>query len=183
MFDRELSLDTVDGLLAAYGTRLKALIGTTIDATWVAWDIARDEWFADEAVIIKVGEIRLEIVCWKLSEIVLSWNAIDFSQPPRWVADWGSEFSLEWRRDGIPALRGAIGRTIVGINIVEYLYRTTVVQDRRNPANVGRKHEAWLLHGLEFELQGSTLEVFNALDQNGVASERFAGPEFRRVPV
>src|SRR5688572_17626045 len=143
MFDRQLPINTVNELLAAHGTRLRTLIGTTIDATWVGWDVARDEWFADEAVILKVGQTRLEIVCWKLDEIVLSWSGIDLGQPPRWVADWGSEFSLEWRRDGIAALQGVVGRSIVAINIVEYLYRTTTVQDRRNPANVGREHKAW----------------------------------------
>jgi hypothetical protein len=183
MFDRNLATDTVDGLLAAHRARLKGLIGATIDATWVAWNVGDDEWFADEAVIVEAGDVRLEIVCWKLSEIVLSWNAIDLSEPPRWVADWGRGFSLQWRRDATPVLRDAVGRAILGINIVECLHRMTVVQDRRNPTAVGRQHEAWLLHGLEFELQGSTLGVFNALDENGVGTEPFAGPEFRRVPV
>jgi hypothetical protein len=75
MFDRDLSIDTVDGLLKVHGARLSALIGKTIDRAWVAWDVARDEWFADEAVILEAGVTALEIVCWRLSDIVLSWNA------------------------------------------------------------------------------------------------------------
>jgi hypothetical protein len=82
MFDRNLSLGTVDAVLTAHGARLKALTGKTIDATWIAWDVARDEWFADEAVIVEAGGVRLEIVCWKLSDVVLSWDAIDCSRPP-----------------------------------------------------------------------------------------------------
>jgi hypothetical protein len=183
MFDRGLSVDTVEDLLKEHGARLRSLVGQTIAATWVAWDVGRDEWFADEAVIIEAGETSVEIVCWKLSEIVLSWNAIDRRHPPHWVAEWGTEFRLEWRRDAIAALRDAVAKRILGINVVEYLHRTTVVEDRQNPANVGRRHQDWLLHGLELELEGSTLNVFNALDQNGVALEPFVGEEFRRVPV
>jgi hypothetical protein len=183
MFDRNLSIESTAGVLQSHGARLRSLLGMAIDATCVAWDVERDEWFADEAVILDAGDSSLEIVCWKLSDIVLSWRAIDRAQPPSWVGDWGPEFKLEWRRDAIAALREACGRQVRGINVVEYLHRTTVVDDRRNPANVGRRNEAWLLHGLEFLLEGMTLGVFNALDQNGVTIEPFAGEEFRRVPV
>jgi len=183
MFDRDLSIETVEGLLTSHGARLRSLVGKTIDATWVAWDLERDEWFVDEAVIVDAGESSLEIVCWKLSDIVLSWNAVDRAQPPHWVGEWGPEFKLVWRRDAIAALREVVGRRILGISVVEYLHRTTVVDDRRNPANVGRRNQTWLLHGLEFLLEGRTLEVFNALDQNGVTLEPFAGQEFRRVHV
>lgn len=131
MFDRDLSLDTVDALLKAHGARLSTLLGKTIDRTWVAWDVARDEWFADEAVILEVDGTALEIVCWRLSDIVLSWNAIDRGEPPHWVAEWGRNST--WNGD--------------------------------------------------VELQGSTLEIFNNLDQNGVAVERFTDDVFRRVPV
>jgi len=183
MFDRDLSMESVDRLLKRHGTRLSSLVGWTIDATWVAWDVDRDEWFADEAVILDVGDVSLEIVCWRLHDIVLSWSAIDRSQAPNWVAEWGPEFSLEWRRDAIGDLREAAGRRILGINVLEYLCRTVVVEDGRDPTNVGRRTEAWLLHGLEFQLEGSTLRVFNALDQNGVTMEPLVGPEFRRIPV
>jgi len=183
MFDSNLSIDTAEDLLKTHGSRLRSLIGRTIDATWVAWDVERDEWFPDEAVILDVGETSLEIVCWKLSDIVLSWNAIDKSQPPAWVSDWSIDFRLDWRRDAHPALQGALGRRIAAINLVEYLHRTTVIDDRKNPDNVGRQDEAWLLIGIELELEGCTLAVFNALDENGISLEPFVGEEYRRVPV
>jgi hypothetical protein len=181
MFDRDLSIDTADELLKAHGSRLRSLIGRTIDATWVAWDAEGDEWFPDEAVILDVGETSLEIVCWKLSDIVLSWNAIDKHQPPAWVGEWSRH--LAWRRDAHPVLQGALGKRIAAINVVEYLHQTTVIDDRMNPSNIGRQDESWLLVGLELELEGCTLSVFNALDENGLALEPFVGEGYRRLPV
>lgn len=183
MFDRDLSIDTVDALLDEHGPRLRELVGHTLETTWVAWDLARNEWFADEAVILAANGSYLEIVCWKLTDIVVSWGAIDRRQPPSWVAEWGPEFSLEWRRDATDGLRAINGKRIVSIDVVEYLQRTTVVADPGKPSNVGTQNEAWLLHGLEFGLGDKTLQVFNALDRNGLAFGRVSGKEVRRTRV
>jgi hypothetical protein len=83
----------------------------------------------------------------------------------------------------LPALACVVGRTIAGIAIVEYLFRTEVQQDFLHPENVGLKREAWLLHALEFHLGEDRLQIFNALDENGVTLDPPVGPEFRRTLV
>jgi hypothetical protein len=183
MFDRNLSIDTVEGVREMHGSRLRSLVGQSIDAVWVAWEDLRDEWFASEAVIIQAGSTSLEVVCWGLSDILISWNAIDRSLPPATMADWGSEFKLRWRRDAIASVRTALGKPIVAVNLIEYHFRTVVIDDRRDEANIGREDEAWVLIGIELELPGSVLFVFNALDENGLTDERPTGEEYRRTPV
>jgi hypothetical protein len=171
MLDRGLFIDNVADVLEIHGSHLRALIGKTLETSWVAWDTERDTWFADEAVILRVDSINLEIVCWKLDEVALTWNSIDLSAKPRWLADWGDEFALKWRQDALPALRSAKGKTIKGVYVVEYLYRTRVIEDRRHLENEGTRHEAWLLHGIELQFENKCLRVFNALDENGVTDE------------
>jgi len=183
MFDRDRSVDNVSELVRQHGSRLQALIGTQITGVWAAWEDSRDEWFADEAIVIETGTSNLEIVCWKLSDIMMSWDEIDLNLKPNWMADWGPDLHLRWRRDALASTKQVVGRVVRGVNILEYLHKTVVVRDPQTPSNVGRRHESWLLHALEIELETGVCVVFNDLDQNGVSTEAEAGPDFRRVPV
>jgi hypothetical protein len=125
--------------------------------------------------------LALEIVCWKLSDIMLSVDEIDLAEAPRWVADWGPDFELSWRPTTVAELLPAIGQAIVGVNLLEYHFSTTVVRDNQNPSNVGRRNSAWLLHGIEFEFASGVLAIFNDLDKNGITAIPPSGPDFRRV--
>jgi hypothetical protein len=183
MFDRDRSVDNVSELLRQHGSRLQALVGTQLTGVWAAWEDSRDEWFADEAVVIETGATNLEIVCWKLSDIMMSWDEIDLNLTPRWMADWGADLDLRWRRDALAIAEHVVGRTVTGVNILEYLHKTVVVRDPQTPSNVGRRHEAWLLHAVEVELETGVCVVFNDLDKNGVGTAPETGPDFRRVPV
>jgi hypothetical protein len=183
MFDRDRSVDNVSELVRQHGSRLQALVGTQITGVWAAWEGSRDEWFADEAVVIETRTTNLEIVCWKLSDIMMSWDEIDLHLKPRWVADWGPDLDLRWRRDALTTTEHVVGRTVTGVNILEYLHKTVVVRDPKTPSNVGRRDEAWLLHAVELELETGVCVVFNDLDKNGVSTEPETGPDFRRVPV
>jgi hypothetical protein len=180
MSGQEQSVDTVEELVERHGSKLRNLVGHAVQAVWIAWDNEQREWFADEAVIIDVGPVHLEVACWKFSDIILSWGAIDLGQRPAWVADWGG-LSLTWRSDVASAADFVLSRPITGVNIIEYLWRTTVVQDRKNPANVGQRNASWLLHGLELECSGTNLIVFNDLDKNGLANELPKNLEFRKT--
>jgi hypothetical protein len=177
VFSRNRSIDNVDDLVREHGARLRELVGARVESAWLAWDASRDEWFADEAVIVRTEITTLEIVCWRLSDIMLSWGEIDTTLPPRWVGDWGPEFDLVWRRDATATLQRAVGQDIVGVCVIEHLHRTVVLRDRRTPANV----ESWLLHGIEIELGEGVLSIFNALDENGISAERVTGADFRRT--
>jgi hypothetical protein len=127
MLDPRLFVSRVDDLLKTNGSRLQGLCGKTIRATWVAWDEERNDWLPDEAVILGVGSDTLEIVFWKMDEVALTWNSIDTSARPAWVANWDEGLALTWRKDALPALRSVVGKTITGVSIVEYRFKTKVI--------------------------------------------------------
>ncbi len=179
MFDRNLSLDSSARLLEVHGPQLRALLGRTLDALWVAWDGSRDAWFSDEAVVLQVGETRVEVVCWRVGDIVLSWNAIDLARTPAWVTSWDRERKLCWRRDALGSVAAALGQSISAIHVLEHRSRARGLWDGAHPSGA----EAWLLHGLEFTLASTTLLVFNALDENGLTLDPPSGADYRRLPV
>jgi hypothetical protein len=181
--DRPVYDDTSEALLARHGWRLAECVGCVIDRTWVAWNRRDNEWLADEAVLLGIGGHVLAINCWKMNEIALGWDCIDVAATPAWVTDWGDDFDLEWRSNGLDPLTRALGQRVRRINLIEYLHRTTVLRAPSNPSLVGTRNEAWLLNGIELVLDALTLTVFNALDENGVTLEVFSGAETRRVPV
>ena len=168
---------TVDEFRARHADALRPCIGQTIDAIWEAWDLSDDTWFADEAVILEIGGRQLEIVWWKIGEVSLSWNAIDLTQPPNWVADWG-DIPLQWRRNAMPEFQAIIGQPVREIRLIEYLSRFSVIEDP-DPAMIGRQGELWILFGLEFELASMTCSVFDNGDENGFRFEPLTGPDFR----
>jgi hypothetical protein len=172
MFDRNLSLDSSARLLEVHGPRLRELLGRTLDALWVAWDGSRDAWFSDEAVVLQVGETRVEVVCWRVGDIVLSWNAIDLARTPAWVTSWDRERKLCWRRDALGSVTAALGQSISAIHVLEHRSRRP-----------GPRDGTWLLHGLEFTLASTTLLVFNALDENGLTLDPPNGADYRRLRV
>jgi hypothetical protein len=81
-------VETTEELLRQHGEALRSCVGETIEETWVAWDTRDNCWFQDESVIVCIAGRSLEIVCWKLSEISLSWDAVDRKSAPAWVSDW-----------------------------------------------------------------------------------------------
>jgi len=170
MLDRDRFTNTPARLLAEHRSRLLSLVGSSLEATWVAWDTEDDTWFDDEAVILQIGGQRLEIVCFKMNEIALTWNEIDLDSPPASVSDWS--FELSWRRNGHPVLREAVGAVVEAVSVIEHLFTWEFPPSgRRQPEPVGAKSSCWLLHGLEFRHSQGVLQVFNALDRNGVADK------------
>ena len=181
---RESLLDSVEAVRAEHGELLYSLVGKRIEATWVAWDKAEDEWFSEEPVILLIGQTNLEVVFGYLDRLALSVDTIDLEATPDWWCDWGeTEFELEWRQDALPELRGAAGRRIDRVRLVEYRFETETIVDRLRPTNVGRKEVSWLLHGLELGLDQGALTIYNALDENGISGDLLRGAEFRTFEV
>jgi hypothetical protein len=174
--------ETGEALIHRHGHRLATCLNRPIDETWIAWNKRSEDWLEDEAVVLCVAGHSLAVNCWKTTEVALGWDCIDLASPPEWVADWGPEFALEWRRDALAPLAACVGRRIAAINALEHLHRITIVRSP-NPSLVGKKTESWLLHGIEFVLEGLTLTIFNALDENGVTLEPCSGQDFRRFTV
>lgn len=183
MLDRGVLINSSGLLLQTHGERLKGLIGKTIAKTWSVWDTERDEWFADEAVVLETEDLKLELAFMYLDSIALTWNQIDLSSRPRWVSDWGDSFTLRWSSNAHSDLKKAVGKTIRRISVIEYFYELTVVEDRQHPENVGQKQVKWILHGLEFDFDDTCLVIYNDLDKTGISLEPFFGAKFRKTEV
>ncbi|MEM8931759.1 MAG: hypothetical protein AAGE94_11335 [Acidobacteriota bacterium] len=149
-----MSIDSTSRFLEAHGERLAAWRGRTLDATWVAWDLDENAFFADEAVILQIGGQQVQVVCWRLTDIALTWTTIDLDRPPAWVSDWGPEIRLEWRIDALDPLRKARGATLLDVHLIEHRPRVDA--------------EGWWLNGLQLTHTAGILGIFNALDENGI---------------
>jgi hypothetical protein len=51
------------------------------------------------------------------------------------------------------------------------------------PNNIDPDKTTWLLHGLEFSFRHMRLQVFNALDENGVTLDSPSGSAYRWTAV
>ena len=179
MLDRHSFITGSSSFLAEHGPTLAQLHGQRITASWVAWDLENDEWWPDEAIVLEVGDTRLELVFVGLDTIALTTNEIDLTRKPRWVSDWPAT-DLEWRRDALPALQTSAGTTIREVRVVEYRYRTERLFPRRWWK---RKTSAWLLNGIQLDLDAGHLFLFNALDEAGVSDQPASGPDIRTHTV
>lgn len=160
--------------LRRQGPGLRALIGKPLEGCWLAWDRREDEWFSDEAVVLQFGAEQVEVVCSNLSDISLTRGRVDLRTQPKLVASWEG-FELEWRRDCCPIIDRLKGRVLEQVGVVEFCHRTTVLADRALPSRTGEESSTWLLSGLRWTFGPDSFEIFNALDENGVAGPPFKG--------
>ena len=162
--------------------RLLSLLGQSLVATWIVWDQERDEWFADEPVVLQFSQDRIAIVFARLDELSVTWNTIDLQATPNW---WGcyEYLDLQWRESGNEILAANVGATLSGISVVEMFSLTTVVEDPLHPERVGAVSTSWLLHALEFHFGQAVTAIFNALDENGVQAVSHAGSDYRHTLV
>ncbi|NJC86453.1 hypothetical protein HC030_28525, partial [Planosporangium mesophilum] len=137
-----------------------------------------DEWFADLPVVLRTEEAQLEVCAKKLDDLSVTWSTIDLAvTPTAWV-----EWTLKWRRDAHPALRRAAGQVIRQVSVMEHSFTTQRVHPPAEPGE-GRS-SGWLLGGLVLELDQGCLQIYNALDENGLSSEPpRRSPDFRMTVV
>jgi hypothetical protein len=122
------------------------------------WETDENAWFRDGPLILEFQDGRLELAAFKF-HICLSWATIDVQDDVIWFE--GSSFHLAWRAcalDPLNALRDPIDEVLA----VEYRGG---------------------LNGLAFRAGDSYAEVFNALDELGLADTAEADPEVSRVPI
>jgi hypothetical protein len=101
-----------------------------------------DTWFTDGPVILEFEQARLELAAFKL-HLCLSWDSIDVGQELDW---FGTDLQLEWRADALQPLAALRGP----------LQQVLAVRD---------------LGGLAFQTDDAYAELFNALDELGLATE------------
>jgi hypothetical protein len=163
-------------LSARHRDRLRRLRGQRIDATWLVWIVDTYKWFADLPVVLRIGDQQLEVCARNFDDLSITWNTIDVQVPPRaWM-----DGALQWRRDAHPVLRQAVGRIVREVRMTEHLFTT----ERVHPPDPDRQHteSSWLLGGIWLELDGGHLQIYNALDENGLTDQPpSTGPNFRVV--
>lgn len=168
---------SADALLREHGLLLRSLIGQRLECSWVAWQTEDDEWFNDEPVILRIGGRNVELVLTELSSAWVGVNTIDVESAPNWFDCW-EDYPLAWRKNAHPVLAGASEHIVVGVEVVEYLFKTRPVDGS------GPETAAWVLSGLGFDLaNGGYVDLFNALDEHGLSNERNESADFRRTAL
>jgi len=152
--------------------RLLACSGQRIVDSWLVWNLELDKWFADLPVILSLDDGRHLEVCWqKFDELSITWNTIDVSRAPvAWVT-----WPLVWRSQGHKALRAVTGSIITAVASTEHRFTT------RQATTGAEEHAAWLVGGLWLETNDKSLQIFNALDENGLTNDRAAIDEDNRL--
>lgn len=153
-------IDSSAELLASHADRLSSLRGLTLTRHWVVQDRGGGEWFTDTPIVLVFGDEHLEIACWKLDQLAITWGQIDLARPLDW---YGTELDLQWRADWLPVPNQALGRAVSDVWVTEHLFKTRLGHGEGAPESA-----TWLLSGLEFGFGSSKLQVFNSLDEVGI---------------
>lgn len=162
-------------LVEKHKKELELLIGQSIIEIWILWNLTEDEWYTIAPVVIVTDAMQIEVCANKINEYSITFNTIDINQEVE-PSDMGDEevWFYKWKKYQSSNL--FMNRQITGIYVIELLYETTVLQDYKNPDQVGRTFRNWLLHGIGFEIEDKFLSLYNAFDCNGIQDFK----EFRR---
>jgi len=171
------SVSTLPELLDQHAQQLAALVGQRLVQTWIPWDLAEQTRFVDESIVLVFSESALSVAFSKLSDVMLSWDGACLDRPPATVADWSFGFNLEWRQPTDGPLSAVAGSTLT---VVEALEQRV---DFKSVGSPGPANSVWMLNGLRFWFDKHVLEIFNALDETGIASEPSTGDIFRTATI
>ncbi|MFI6874538.1 hypothetical protein ACIBL6_13945 [Streptomyces sp. NPDC050400] len=135
-------------VLESSGVRLRRLISRPLTHAWLVWDLRDDEWFTDCPVLLDFDGEQVEVNHFKFDDLSITWNTISPHKPVRWPG-----FGLQWRHDMRPDLCALQGQLLQDIELLEWagddLARDTVA--------------------VSFAFPETSLTIFNALDENGLA--------------
>lgn len=144
-----------------HSAELRMLIGRRLIEVWTVW-IDDDDWFADLPVVMRFDDGTQLEVCWaKFDDLSITWNTIDVGSTPQAWVDW----VLEWRRDAHPELSSVLAGTVTDVRATRFLFTTVNVNDPTD------ERAGWLTTGLWLQTDRGDLQVFNALDENGLSSD------------
>lgn len=139
-------------LAAAHHARFAQIIGQPLVGSWLVWDLDAQAWFTGGPVVLGFPDANIEITHRKFDECAISWDTIDMQAPPDWPG-----LRLDWWSDTHPTVRAARGRELRAVNLIE----------RVMPAH----WRPTALHAVELIFDGVRLELFNAMDENGISGE------------
>jgi hypothetical protein len=155
-------------LAAANRARFSRLVKQPLLDGWLMWELDEKRWYADGPVVLGFPDANVEIMHRKFDECAITWGQVDMAAP----LDWPGR-RLDWRRDAHPALRSVRGRRLVAVNVLERL-----MPARWRPT---------VLYAVELLFEGpARLEIFNALDENGLtdaAEVSLPVARWQRIPL
>ena len=159
---------------------LLSCVGHQIVDSWLVWNLANDEWFADLPVVLMLDDGRqLEVCWWKLDELSITWNSVDVNHAP---TAWSGGRPLIWRSQAHHALEAVNGGTISGLASTEHRMTTRRLATGESPDDI--QGSSWLFSGLLLATDRGQLHIFNALDENGLENETGeVGPYFRVTQI
>jgi hypothetical protein len=146
------------------------ICGSVIKSTWTLWD--GDEWFEDAPIVIFAGEKQLEFCANKIGAFSISVNTIDIREPVSWCEEPNGFGSLRWKKDAHPLLAKLLGKNIIETGAIEYCLDENI-QELFN--------QDWVLSGVYLSCESAYVEIFNALDTNGITNDRNSIPRLRYV--
>ncbi|MBP7262230.1 MAG: hypothetical protein KBB37_13180 [Bacteroidia bacterium] len=183
--------DRVDIFIKVFSDQLNQTIGLTLEDYWLMWQTQDNEWYNDGPVILKIGNRQFEFTAYKLDEFSLTFDKIDLNKKLDWYGA-GADIPLVWKNKCNTGMNKLIGRKITDISVVAYNFISTVIDDKVNPKNIGRIDETgFMLHGIEFKFEkrglfdnNNFLQIFNALDSNGVANKEQKGnKQYQKISI
>ncbi len=139
-------------LAAAHRSRFAQIIGQPLIGSWLVWDLDAEAWFTGGPIVLGFPDANIEITHRKFDECAISWDTIDMQAPLEYPG-----LRLDWWSDTHPTVQAARGRTLRQVNIIE----------RVMPAH----WRPTALHSVELFFDGLRLELFNAMDENGISGE------------
>jgi hypothetical protein len=155
-------------LAAVHRAGFARLRGQPLVGGWLMWDLDEDRWYADGPVVLGFSDTNVEIMHRKFDECAITWGQVDMSAPLHWAGR-----RLDWRRNAHPALLSVHGRPLSAVNLLERL-----MPARWRPT---------VLYAVELLFEGPTrLEIFNALDENGLTDATEVDlpiGRWRRIPL
>jgi len=165
-YRRDLFADP-EALILCHGEALRALIGRRLSSSWVAWDVGKDARFVEAPVILDFEGWRLELDCYGVSTLSVTWNTLDVDVRPRFRSV--DEPALGWRRDSISDAASVVGKTVTHVSLLQRLF--------------GWESQSWVLVGVEFTFDEGFLSVHNGLDHNAMGTVPLLGEAFRRRSI
>ena len=183
--------DNPEIFIKVFGDKLLSTIGLTLDDYWLMWETTDNKWYNDGPVILKIADRQFEFTAYKLDKFSLTIDLIDLNEKLDWYG-LGNDLPLIWKNKANSDLDKLVGRKIKDINVVAYNFISTIVEDKVKPENTGEITETgFMLHGIEFEFEkkgwldnNNFLQIFNALDANGVTTEELKkDKQFQKINI
>ncbi|WP_344602482.1 hypothetical protein [Sporichthya brevicatena] len=153
-----------DEVITAHAERLRGLLGRRLTGAHLMWDLRRDCWWADGPVVFDFEGRQVEINHMQMDLVSITWDAIHVGtrvdwlgghRSRRWIPTFGGP-KIGWRSNAHRDLATLAGRVLTGVQVL--VHRSERPGDFANgTVSIG------------FSFNDRRVEVFNALDENGLS--------------